>query len=138
MLHLADNLIAEIAEYAHSGLSVFVHKKTIELVMYAADSQYIDTEEEQEEYEKVQQNPTDYFEIKGMTSEEAYQLREAFIETVTDQALREELQACLEGKKNIFANFKHRVRNSAYEQKWFDFEAEAQNEYIRKQLERFS
>jgi hypothetical protein len=135
MLHLADNLIAEIAEYAHSGLSVFVHKQTHELAMYVADSNYLEPDDE--EYQKVQQNPNNYFQIKGMTSDEAYFMRENFIETVENKSLQDDLKACLHGKKNKFANFKHRVRNSEYEQKWFDFEAEAQNEYIRKQLEKF-
>jgi hypothetical protein len=53
MLNLADNLIAEIAEYAHSGLSVFVHKQTQELAMYVADSNYLEPDDE--EYQKVQQ-----------------------------------------------------------------------------------
>ena len=135
MLHLADNLIAKIAEDIHSGLSVFVHKQTHELVSYAADSSYLEPDDE--EYQEVQQNPNDYFQIKGMTSDEAYFMRENFIETVENKSLQDDLKACLYGKKNKFANFKHRVRNSEYEQKWFDFEAEAQNEYIRKQLEKF-
>jgi hypothetical protein len=135
MLQLADNLIAEIATYAHNGLSVFVNKQTHELAMYAADSDYLEPDDE--EYQKVQQNPNDYFPIEGMTSDEAYFMRENFIETVENKSLQDDLKACLYGKKNKFANFKHRVRNSEYEQKWFDFEAEAQNEYIRKQLEKF-
>jgi Uncharacterised protein family (UPF0158) len=136
MLHLADNLIAEIATYAHNGLSVFVHKQTHELAMYAADSNYLEPDDE--EYQEVQQNPNDYFQIKGMTPHEAYLMREDFIETVENKSLQDDLKACLYGKKNKFANFKYRVRNSEYEQKWFDFEADAQNEYIRTQLERFS
>jgi hypothetical protein len=135
MLHLADNLIAEIAEYAHNGLSVFVHKQTQELAMYVADGNYLEPDDE--EYQKVQQNPNDYFSFRGMTSDEAYFMRENFIETVENKSLQDDLKACLYGKKNKFANFKYCVRNSEYEQKWFDFEAEAQNEYIRKQLERF-
>jgi hypothetical protein len=135
MLKLADSLIAEIAEYAHSGLAVFVHKQTHELAMYPADESYLEPDDE--EYQKVQQNPNDYLPIKGMTSAEAYRLRENFIETVENKALQDDLKACLYGKKDKFANFKHRVRNSEYEQKWFDFEAEAQREYIRKQLIKF-
>jgi hypothetical protein len=134
MLKLPQNLIAEIAELAHSGLVVYVHKQTQELAMYVADSNYLEPDDE--EYQKVQQNPNDYFPIKSMTSDEAYFMRENFIETVENKSLQDDLKACLSGKKDKFANFKHRVRNSEYEQKWFDFEREAQNEHIHKQLER--
>ncbi len=85
-------------------------------------------------YEKVRQNPNDYLQIKGMTSEEAYKVRENFIETVESKSLKAELKACLSGKKEKFANFKHRVRNSKYEQKWFDFELQAQIAHTKEQI----
>ena len=135
MSNLPKNLIVKIAEEVHSGLAVFVHKQTHELATYVADEGYLVPEDV--DYQKVQQNPNDYFQIKAMDSNEAYSLREKFIETVTDKALQADLKSCLKSKYK-FQNFKHHVRNSEYEQQWFDFEANAQIEYVQWQLKTLS
>jgi hypothetical protein len=90
----------------------------------------------QAEYDKVHQNPNDYLQVKSMNSDEAYEMCEDFIATVENKSLQNALKACLHGEKRKFANFKHCVRNSEYEQKWFAFEAAAQVEYVKRQLAR--
>ncbi len=136
MLKLPQNLIAEIAELAHSGLVVCVHKQTHDLVKYPENNHHTDTAEMQAEYDKVHQNPNDYLQVKGMNSYEAYEVCKDFIATVENKSLQNALKACLHTEERKLANFRHCVRNSEYEQKWFVFEAAAQVDYVKRLLER--
>ncbi len=129
MLHLADNLVAEIVGNIYAGWNVFVHKQTHKLAMYVADSSYLEPDEE--EYLKVQQNPNNYLQIFPMTDYETYSIVENFINNVGIDALNKELDKY----KGQLGNLRRAIQNSNYSEKWYSFLRNAQMAHTKEQLE---
>jgi hypothetical protein len=60
---------------------------------------------------------------------------ERFVSQIADEQFQAELENILERKKP-FQNFKNRIDNSDFRQKWFDFKTNELEKNVVKQLER--
>jgi hypothetical protein len=58
---------------------------------------------------------------------------ERFVEKITDQQFKSELEDILQ-KKKPFQNFKYLIDNSDYRQKWFDFKQRELERIVENQL----
>ena len=76
-----------------------------------------------------------YIEIPVRPSREAYDLMVAFVRTLTDQKLQEELYSALKGK-GAFRRFKDALREKPeVEKEWFKFKGERDKEEVKDWLE---
>jgi hypothetical protein len=80
-------------------------------------------------------NPDKFFPIEHSTSSKAFEVMEAFVETVRDNRLRLQLLSALQRKKP-FANFKYIIDNSVLRQNWFQFRDEAYAKLQRNGLKK--
>lgn len=76
-----------------------------------------------------------YIEIPVRLSREAYDLMVAFVRTLKDQSLQEEVYSALKGK-GAFRRFKDALREKPeVEKEWFKFKAEKDKEEVKDWLE---
>ena len=138
MKKLNEAQINDIAQNCLIGMLSFVHKETLEIIVYPDIRQnlYFDEHEElwAETRDKLDENIQDYIEIEPMASFESFKIRERFVSVVDDKLLQNKLIAALERRKP-FRNFKNVVDYSNYRQAWFDFELEQTMDYVKRIVE---
>jgi hypothetical protein len=105
---------------------------TGEVIVYAPG--YGEKEFNKEVEEKIENNET--IEIDGISSKEAYKIRESFVEEeVQDDNVKKALSIVLNGKKP-FSNFKRALKKwPELRQKWFDYENKRFEEKAREWLD---
>lgn len=136
MISLSHKQIKQIADDLNCGFRCFVHKTTGEIISFPDELQFhgMDDEGFAEEKNKVEENWTDYFEIKPMESRDSFAVMEDFSATVDDEKLRQRLHYALSRPKP-FQNFKYEIDYSGeYREKWFAFKAQKMQEWVMKQL----
>lgn len=137
MKKIDEAQINDIAQNCLIGMLSFVHKETLEIVVYPDIRHIIEFDENDELWaettEKLDENIMDYVRIEPMESYESFKLRENFVTVVDDASLQNDLIAALERRKP-FRNFKHVVDHSNYRQAWFAFELEQTMEYVKQNL----
>jgi Uncharacterised protein family (UPF0158) len=108
----------------------FIDMETLEVEFHAAEY-YFEENEMEDTAEEALDNPDKFFPIEHSTSSKAFEVMEAFVETINDNMLRSQLIRALQRKKP-FANFKYIIDNSPLRQEWFQFKDEAYAEIAKK------
>ncbi len=123
-----------------AGLRVFVDPKTgqvEELPDFSDSEDYldgIDEDEAEAERGRIEAIEESYTELGGMDSRDTFRVMEAFVEVVTEKALKDKLWKALQ-QKRPFANFKNVIDNAGpMRQKWFDFQLAQQVKHLKAQL----
>jgi hypothetical protein len=111
----------------------FIDLETLEVEIHAAEY-YFEENEMEDTAEEALNNPDKFFTIEHSTSSKAFEVMEAFVETVKDKKLCLQLVAALQRKKP-FSNFKYIVDNSTLREDWFKFKDEAYAEIAKEWLE---
>lgn len=134
---LTDEQLRNVAGELEIGMRAYIHKETGELVTFPDPDQFgsLDSDDWQDEQDKVEANSEDYIEIRPMDSRESYQIMEEFIEKCTPEPLRSRLFRAIDQPKP-FQRFKHEIDQSgAYRQQWFDFRDQKMVEWVKQQTE---
>lgn len=132
-----SDIIKEIAEQLDCGFRAFIHKTTGQLLFVPDENcfPYIDLDCWAEEFEELDNNFTDYYEIDKWTSSEAFEAMSEFASQLSDKNLQRRLFNALRMNKP-FREFKFVIDNSGhFRQKWFDFINKWQQDYVARQLD---
>ncbi len=132
-----SKIIKDIAENLNCGNNCHYNFKTDEIVAIPNFSYDWDEEEFQELYksdlERVTKHKADFIKIAVLESFESFKIMERFVEQLTDQNLKSELESVLVNKQP-FQNFKHKVDHSDFRQNWFDFKQCELEKIVENQL----
>jgi hypothetical protein len=133
-MQITAKQLADMAQEIEIGMKVYINRNTYEIrsVMDWEDSNG-DTEEWENEEEKILEEWEDFAVVTKMESWEAFRVMEDFMVEVQDERMKKDLIRILE-KKRPFANFKAVVESSVLHENWFAYRANAMLEYIKEQL----
>jgi len=139
MANSNKNIIKEIAENLDCGFNCYYNSNTTEIVTIPNFSNIEDEEgfKEiiQEGLEKVNKQKADFVKFEVLESFESFKIMERFVEQISDQQFKSELENILQ-KKKPFQNFKYLIDNSDYRQRWFDFKQTELERIVENQLNR--
>jgi len=137
MANSNKNIIKEIAENLDCGFNCYYNPNTNEIVTIPNFSHISDEEEFKEiiqaDLEKVNKQKADFVKFEVLESFDTFKIMERFVEQITDQQFKSELEDILQ-KKKPFQNFKYLIDNSDYRQKWFDFKQRELERIVENQL----
>ncbi len=137
MANSNKNIIKEIAENLDCGFNCYYNPNTNEIVTIPNFSHILDEEEFKEiiqaGLEKVNKQKADFVKFEVLESFDTFKIMERFVEQITDQQFKSELEDILQ-KKKPFQNFKYLIDNSDYRQKWFDFKQRELERIVENQL----
>ena len=137
MANSNKNIIKEIAENLDCGFNCYYNPNTNEIVTIPNFSHISDEEEFKEiiqaGLEKVNKQKADFVKFEVLESFDTFKIMERFVEQITDQQFKSELEDILQ-KKKPFQNFKYLIDNSDYRQKWFDFKQRELERIVENQL----
>ena len=115
MANFNKNIIKEIAENIDCGLNCYFNSITNEIVTIPNFLNISDEEEFKEviqEYiEKINKQKADFIKFEVLKSFELFKIMERFVEQISDQKFKSELENILL-KKKPFQNFKYLIVNS--------------------------
>ena len=134
-----SEIIREIAQELDCGSDCYYNPKTDEIVSIPNFGQISDEDEFRdafrEELKKVTKNKSEFIKIEVLESFESFKIMERFVSQIVDKQFQAELENIIERKKP-FQNFKNRIDNSDYRQKWFDFKKIELEKIVETQLNR--
>ncbi len=126
--------IKEIAELLESGELCFFHEPTGTIEHHPdPDNPYADLDEWQETIDKIEADLTNFKRFEKMDSRQGFRVMENFANSITDENFRAQLFKFLSARKP-FSKFKWAVDNSKFRQDWFDFKAQANIDWVQKQI----
>ena len=139
MANSNKNIIKEIAENLDCGFNCYYNSNTSEIVTIPNFSDIADEEEFkeiiQEALEKINKQKAGFVKFEVLESFESFKIMERFVEQISDQQFKSELENILQ-KKKPFQNFKYLLDNSDYRQRWFDFKQTELERIVENQLNR--
>ena len=129
-----DKFYREVGEAMSMGDSrCFINNETLKVDIHASE-EYFDSNDMEDSAEEATNNPEKFLLLKPISSRDAFETMEAFINTVKNKYLQNRLMQAIDQKKP-FANFKKIIDNSIERQNWFDFRDKAYAEIAKEWLE---
>jgi len=130
---LSPEIVKEIVSDLECGLRVYLHRKTLErLSVPTEELMAFDDGTVAEELKRVQRQKKQFILFEPMSSRDAFQMMEAFMETVPPGRIRGQLADALEQRKP-FARFREVVDNAgSLRERWFEFRREQYTEYVKE------
>ena len=139
MKNSKSKIIKEIAQELDCGNDCYYNSKNSDIVTIPNFSQISDEQEFQDVFgadlKKINEQKADFIKIEVLESFESFKIMERFIEQLSDQNFKSELQYLLLNKKP-FQNFKHNIDHSNFRQAWFDFKQSELEKIVKNQLNR--
>jgi ribosomal protein L11 methylase PrmA len=136
---LKSNIIREIAQELDCGFDCYFNLKTNDIIGIPNFSQFSDEEDFKEAFrenlEKIQKHKKDFIKFEVLESFESFKIMELFVEQLSDENLKSELENVLTNKKP-FENFKYKIDHSEFRQSWFDFKQKELEKRVENELER--
>ena len=83
----------------------------------------------------MEKHKADFIKFDSLDSFESFKIMELFVEQLSDQHLKSELENILANKKP-FQNFKHNIDHSDFRQNWFEFKQKELKKRVKNELER--
>jgi len=115
------------------GYEYYLDTKTGELLLVS--DEFMDTNETEEIYERLDSEPERYLSIPTESSREGYQDMVAFTESLEDENLKEKLWIALDGR-GAFRRFKDvLLSHPEKREEWFKFQDERLEKRIMEWLE---
>jgi len=134
-----SKIIKEIAQELDCGFDCYYNPTTDEIVKIPIFGEMMDEDEFRDafgaELKKVKENKAEFIKIEVLESFESFKIMERFVSQISDEQFQAELENILERKK-AFQNFRNRIDNSDFRQKWFDFKINELEKNVFNQLER--
>lgn len=134
---IQPGIIKKIADELDSGMTVFYHIETGELVAYPDEMHhiYFDASEWRKEINAVKKERKKFLKFKTMQSRDSMRLMEHFAGNIQVQETRELFEDVLNQRKP-FQGFKLLLReHPAIEQEWYIFKDEQYISWVKNQLE---
>lgn len=132
-----QNIVKTIAQELDCGFDCYYNSKTDEIIAIPNFSQFSDQEDFKEAFrdslEKIEKHQSDFIKLEALESFESFKIMELFVEQVTNEKLKAQLENVLINKKP-FQNFKHLIDNSIFRQEWFDFKKIELERIVENQL----
>jgi hypothetical protein len=136
-MEVSNNIINQIADCLEAGEKCFIHKRTLEIIHYPNEANFLDSDLLNEVWgEKIGKVDRDnnYIEIEKMDSHSGFKVMEDFAESLKNRTVKIRLLTALEGK-NPFAKFKQQIEHSVqYREQWFAFKRERSIASVNEQL----
>lgn len=136
---LKQHIVKQIAQELDCGFDCYYNSKTDEIVAIPSFSQFSDEEDFKEAFneglDKVEKHKTDFIKLETLENFESFKIMELFVEQLSDQNLKSELENILANKKP-FQNFKHKIDHSDFRQNWFDFKQKTLEKRVETELKR--
>ena len=120
MIQLEPTRLKEIVEQQLMSMTCYVHRRTGQLITFPDPDRFaeVDHQEWAAEIDAVETHPEVYWKVTRMTSQDEFQLMEAFAIRETAEPLRSRLQTILSQAKP-FRQFKEAIdRSGVYRQTW--------------------
>jgi len=115
------------------GYEYYLDTKTGELLLVS--DEFMDTNETEEIYERLDSEPERYLSIPTESSREGYQDMVAFTESLEDENLKEKLWIALDGR-GAFRRFKDvLLSHPEKREEWFKFQDERLEKRVMEWLE---
>ena len=134
-----SNIIREIAQELDCGNDCYYNSRTNEIFAIPNFLQVMDEEEFKESFrvdlEKIEKHKTEFIKIEVLKSSESFKIMERFVEQMSEQKFKSELENIL-ARKNPFQNFKYKINHSDCRNDWFKFKQSELEKIIRNQLNR--
>ena len=138
MDNIKQHIVKQIAQELDCGFDCYYNSKTDEIVAIPSFAQFSDEEDFKEAFsdslEKVEKHKTDFIKFETLESFESFKIMELFVEQLSDQNLKSELENILANKKP-FQNFKHKIDHSEFRQSWFEFKKSELEKIVENQLD---
>ena len=125
-----------IAENLDCGFRCYIHTKTRDIKFIPNYDQHPDMDSDvwDADSKEIEAHFDEYIQSDAMESSDYFQVMADFVETVTDENIRERLAQAHERPKP-FRNFKFDIDNSGpYRNKWFTFKTERLINWVNRQL----
>ena len=133
-----QNIVKNIAQELDCGFDCYYNSCTDELIAIPNFSQFSDEEDFKEAFreslEKIEKHHSDFIKFEALESFESFKIMERFVEQVSDEKLKMELENILTNKKP-FQNFKHKIDLSEFRQNWFEFKQIELERIVENQLD---
>lgn len=135
-IEIKPELLKEIAEYLDTGMLCFYNKTNGELVTYPEGLEDSGLEDEwTEETGKIEASPDDYLEIEKMSSHEAFEVMENFIDGINHIPTHNKFIDAISRKKP-FAHFNDMLTYYPdLREQWFAFKLQNYIEFVKSQIE---
>ncbi|WP_233886207.1 UPF0158 family protein [Tenacibaculum piscium] len=137
MDNIKQHIVKQIAQELDCGFDCYYNSKTDEIVAIPNFVQFSDEEDFKEAFseslEKVEKHKTDFIKFETLESFESFKIMELFVEQLSDQNLKSELENVLVNKKP-FQSFKHKIDHSEFRQSWFEFKKSELKKIVENQL----
>lgn len=137
MKNSKSNIIKEITQNLDCGIDSYFNSKTTEIIAIQNFSQVMDEEGFRETFqgalEKVDKHKADFIKFKVLESFESFKIMERFVENLTDQHEKSELENILQ-KNKPFQNLKYFIDHSDLRQMWFNFKLRELERIVENQL----
>lgn len=137
LLPLSDELLWEIVDLLDDGEVVYLHRETHDLHSHPDPKRWDtpDVNELMDEVKsKVDEAPGAYFVLEPPEPQEAFYVMEAFLNTVEDAVLKQQLETALRSKKP-FRYFRTAVEDSPLREDWFDYKDAWMKIWVNDKLE---
>jgi len=132
-----QNIVKNIAQELDCGFDCYYNSKTDEIIAIPNFSQFSDEEDFKEAFrdslEKIEKHQSDFIKLEALESFESFKIMELFVEQVTNEKLKAQLENVLINKKP-FQNFKHKIDHSDFRQSWFEFKQSELEKIVENQL----
>jgi len=136
--NIKQHIVKQIAQELDCGFDCYYNSKTEETVAIPSFAQFSDEEDFKEAFseslKKVEKHKTDFIKFETLESFESFKIMESFVEQLSDQNLKSELENILANKKP-FQNFKHKIDHSEFRQNWFEFKKSELEKIVENQLD---
>lgn len=133
-----QNIVKNIAQELDCGFECYYNSITSEIIAIPSFSQFSDDEDFKEAFrdnlEKIETHQSGFIKFEVLESFESFKIMEQFVEQITDEKLKLELENILMNKKP-FQNFKHKIDHSGFRQNWFDFKQRELEKIVKNQLD---
>ena len=130
-------IIKNIAQELDCGFDCYYNSKTDEIISIPSFPHFSDEEDFKEAFKddlrKIEKFKADFIKFEVLESFESFKIMERFVEQITDEKLKGELEKVLTNKKP-FQNFKHKIDYSDFRQDWFDFKQKELEKIVESQL----
>lgn len=134
-----NSVVAPIAEWIDLGMYCMLNADTLEienlsaLMLQNPEEYELITGEVQEDMNFEYNKWRNIIEIEPLEPHESFEIMEEFAIDLEDEKLQDKLLSALRNEKP-FAQFKHLIEHSDYQEQWYDFKKQFIEHYVKKKI----
>jgi hypothetical protein len=135
---LTTDQIDSLSQDLECGFNIYIHLDSKKITTIHAEMDiYEDVDEAlsadelayRDVVNDIENNPSDYYVIKALNSNESYSIMEKFIATITNEKQYKIFTEAISNKKP-FAKFNHLIHQSPLREDWFAFKSQTYYKYV--------